>query len=340
MFYSIGCAFNLSDLFYNFNCKRLKITCEECFKINKDPHRGILAKKIFRECLKVVINDIIDNNVTFHLPTGARKSDLHMKRVRGKAFKNLRRYGKWREIDLISSNFTGYEIALYLYGQRDPRIKSVYLNPEFKNRIIENINKGMNYGDSNRDKYIKDYYEAVQEKFPEVCISDIKKILNFGWKSLYLHNSYGGDTFINDKDIWCYIGYLKRNPLDHYFYYIKKLALRIRVLYKKKKIQYDGYYYFALTEKQYQEYLAQKNKRGRKKKHFTFTNIMCYQILDECKVTESGCKYIFKIPQIAVSRFKYFRQKLVTDKAELIISREPLKFEDLLVSNNKYEVIW
>ena len=100
-------------------------------------------------------------------------------------------------------------------------------------------------------KTIKDYYKQLKEQFPDVSENDIKKICSFGWKSLYLHNSYGGDVCINDSNFWCYIGHLKKNSLDYYNYYRKKLALKIRVLYKRKKIQWDGYYYFALTDNQY-----------------------------------------------------------------------------------------
>ena len=59
-------------------------------------------------------------------------------------------------------------------------------------------------------KEIKDYYESLCEKFPDVPEKDIKRILNYGWKSLYLHNLYGGDTLITDDSLWCYIGHLER----------------------------------------------------------------------------------------------------------------------------------
>ena len=65
------------------------------------------------------------------------------------------------------------------------------------------------------------YYQMVYHTVANV---DNKRILNFGWKSVYLHNSYGGDVFITDKDIWCYMGYLKATPLQHFAYYIKKLT--------------------------------------------------------------------------------------------------------------------
>ena len=55
-------------------------------------------------------------------------------------------------------------------------------------------------------KTIQDYYEAVCQEYPDIPESDIKRILNFGFKSLYLHNSYGGDVLVNRKDFWFYTG--------------------------------------------------------------------------------------------------------------------------------------
>ena len=63
-------------------------------------------------------------------------------------------------------------------------------------------------------KEIKDYYESLCEKFPDVSEKDIKKkFWTNGWKSLYLHNLYGGDTLITDDSLWCYIGTLRRDSI-------------------------------------------------------------------------------------------------------------------------------
>lgn len=339
MNYSTGCAFNMDEMFMNFPYKKLILTCEDCQKINGNPHRDVLVKQVFRECFKLVIEDIINNNTTFHLPTGAKKCDMHMKRVRGDSFKNLRRAGKWRDVDILESNFTGYEIGFYMYGKTSPRIKTVYINKPYKEKITSNTNRGMQYGDSNNDKTIKDYYELMFSKYPDIPKSDMKRILNFSWKSLYLHNSYGGDTLITDKDIWCYIGYLKSDSIKHFLYYIKKLTVKLRVLYKRKRIPWDGFYYFALSQSQYDKFIGPKQKRGRPRKNFTFQNILLYQILDECKIQESNKQYIFRIPYIDVIKLKFFVSKITTDKAELIITRDPLKFKDILVWDNDYEFL-
>ena len=335
--YALGCAFNLEDILGNFPYKKLKITCKECANITGDNHRNSIVKKIFRYHVKLVIEDIIANNITYWLPlTGQKKCNIHMKMVRGDAFKNLRQAGKWEDIDILKSNFSGYQLSLFMLGNRTPRVKSIYLNKDYRDRISHNTNEGMQYGDGKYDKTLKDYLEQVYEAFPQVQKRDINTILVFSWKSLYLHNSYGGDTIMIDNGFWLYIGNLKKDPMDHFFYYIRKLTVKLRVLYRRKRKEWDGYYYFALSNTQYQHYLDQKKKRGRPRKYFNFGSVYLYEILDECKINEYYKKYIFRIPYISKLKIKQFVRDLTSDKAELIITREPLKFKDISVEENEY----
>lgn len=340
MNFSLGCAFTVDDVLMNFPYKKLSITCAECQKIVKEPHRQVLAARIFKECYRIVIEDIIHNNVTFWLPVrGARKCNIHMKKVEGKAFKNLRKAGKWKGVDFLKSFFCGYQLSFYMLGNRTPRVKSIYLNKYYNNIITDNTNKGMQYGDGKNDTTLNDYYEQIYQLFPEVPKSDIKRILIFSWKSLYLHNSYGGDVLISMPNFWSYIGNLRKDSLEHFFYYIRKLTVKLRVLYKRKHIEWDGYYYFALTKSQYQKYLEQKNKRGRPKRVFKFNSIYAYQIFDECKINEFYKPYIFRLSTGVPLKLKMFYRELITDKAELIITRDPLKFADILVYENKYDFL-
>lgn len=340
MNYALGCAFSYDELFDNFPYKKLKITCKQCEKINGNPHRDRLVKQIFRYSVKLVLNDVIDNNITFDLPLkGNKKCSIHMQRIRGKQFQALRKAGKWKDVNYLKSMFTGYQLGFFMYGNRTPRVKNIYVNNELKSRITDNTNMGMQYGDGKVHKTIKDYLEQVYLRFPTVPKKDIDLILVFSWKSLYLHNSYGGDTIISDNDLWCYIGKLKKDPLKHFQYYIRKLIIRLRVLYRRRKIEWDGYYYFALTESAYQKYLEQKNKKGRPKKRFNFGSVFMYQLLDECKIAEHSAKYIFKIPYITKINFKFYIPELITDKAELIITRDPLKFKDILTYENEYDIL-
>lgn len=340
MNYSLGCAFNLEEMLINFPYKKLQITCKDCKAIIGDNHRDFLVKKVFKESVKLVIEDIIENNITFWLPlTGDKKCNMHMKRVSGQEFKNLRKGGKWKDIDFVQSMFSGYEIKFFMLGNRTPRVKTVYLNKIYRDRITQRTNEGVQYGDGVNDKTINDYYNIIYSMFPSVPKVDIERILKFCWKSLYLHNSYGGDTLLSGKDFWCYIGNLRKDSLQHFYYYIKKLTIKLRVLYKRKHIKWDGYYYFALSDSQYKAFQEQKNKRGRPRKYFNFGTVYLYQILDECKINEHYKKYIFKVPTITTLKQKQFVRQFISDSAQMIFVRDPLKFKDILTYYNEYEFL-
>lgn len=335
--YILGCGFTINNLFENFPYKKLKITCNECDIISNSRHRDVLVKRIFRECYNLVLNDIIDRNVTFWLPlVGNKKANMHMIKFTGDAFKNLKKAGKWKDVDFLKSNFCGYGIGLFMLGKRTPRVKNVYVCTPLRKKITDNTNNGFPYGDGKIDTTLKDYLEKIYALFPAVSKADIKRILNYAWRSLYLHNSYGGDVLVGTGRYWSYIGNLKKNPLDHYFYYLKKLSVKIRVLYRKRKTEWDGYYYFALTDSQFQHYQDQIKKRGRPRKHFDFGTVFAYQILDECLVNEYYRKYIFRIPYISRLKAKVFYRHLVTDKAEFLMTVETRKFKDLVNINKKY----
>lgn len=177
-------------------------------------------------------------------------------------------------------------------------------------------------------------------KYPDIPKRDIKRILQFGWKSWYLHNSYGGDVLVASPSLWFYSGRLMKDSLKWFQYYKRKMKIKLRVIYKRKKIEWDGYYYFALTTKQYQAYLdAQHTGRGRPKKNFIFNHVFMYKIFDECSVLESSCVAIFRIPSTWDRGFCFYTPKLKTGEAELILTRNPLKFKEILLSEYDYQFI-
>mgnify|MGYP003210420435 CR=1 FL=1 len=112
MNYATGCAFNMDEMFMNFPYDKL---------------------------------DIVDNNVTFILPTHGRFAEMHVKRTYGEDFKRARRSGKWRDVDFLSSGFSGNEIVLNIKSGNFIKSKTVYVDKNIKNKITENTNKGKQY---------------------------------------------------------------------------------------------------------------------------------------------------------------------------------------------------
>ena len=333
-----GHCFTLDDIIYNFDYKkRLNITCKDSEELIGDRHISRLIKAIFRTCLELVLKDIVENNTVFWLPTNKIKSCIKMQAITGDDFKKARQKYKWLDVDITASNFTGYQLGFFMYGNRTPRKKNIYVSRELKDRITQKTNEEFNYGDSVNDKYVDDYILEIKAKYYKISKADIKKILCYFWRYVYLFNSYGGDVIIsNNKNLWCYFGKLHYDSLAYFKYYIRKLATRLTVLYRRKKIKWNGYYYFALTNEQYEKIIK---PAYRNQKWFTFNNITLYQILDVCKLLQYGCRYIYQVPLVTTVKHKIFMKEFKTKDAKLIIVREPPKFKDVLIADNKYDLI-
>mgnify|MGYP007064439931 FL=1 len=145
MNYAVGHSFNVDEMFMNFPYKKLKLTCEDCKRINGNKDRDTLVKKIFRDSVKVILNDIIDNNVTFILPTNKGIADIHVRRTYGEDFKKARKRGKWKNVDFLSSNFSGNELVLSMKHNVFSKEKIIYVDKNLKSKITENTNNGMQY---------------------------------------------------------------------------------------------------------------------------------------------------------------------------------------------------
>lgn len=142
--YAIGHSVACTDLFLNFPVQKLKISHKEVAKVFSDTYRKDFAAKIFKDCVKLVVKDIVDNNVDFQLPNiGRKKAYLRMLKATGEDFKNAYRKGKWHNIDFIASNFTGYQIGFV----RDYEGKMSYTKPVYINKdvIANKVNQGVQY---------------------------------------------------------------------------------------------------------------------------------------------------------------------------------------------------
>ena len=188
-------------------------------------------------------------------------------------------------------------------------------------------------------KKVQDYYQELFDLYPDIPKRDIQRIMQFGLKSFLLHNNYGGDVLLHNPGMWLYCGKLMKDSIKYYEYYKRKMIIKVRINHKRLNIPWDGYYYFGLTQNQYDQYLQQKKKRGRPKKHFKYGNTILYKYFDECNLRNSGAVAIFKVTFHSDFGLSLYKSNFETDKAELVLYRAPLTFKDILSSNYKYQFI-
>lgn len=145
--FAFGHAFNSHDLFHNFPIKKLKMDYDLVKQIYSDGDKRSLAASIFTKGMQLIIEDIIENNTHFLLPTlGSSEAYLYMKKTQGNDFKKAFKKGKWTDVDFLTSNFTGYQLALAVKSSKRPtKEKTIYIDYKHKDRITELTNEGKRY---------------------------------------------------------------------------------------------------------------------------------------------------------------------------------------------------
>ena len=145
--FAMGHTFNAQDIFHNFPIKNLKMDYDTVKKIYSDGDKRSLSASIFSKGMQLIIEDIIENNVHFLLPTlGSTESYLYMKKTSGNDFRRAFKKGKWKDIDFLTSNFTGYQLSLLVKSKKRPeKEKPIYLGYKHKDRITELTNEGKRY---------------------------------------------------------------------------------------------------------------------------------------------------------------------------------------------------
>lgn len=184
---------------------------------------------------------------------------------------------------------------------------------------------------ANKVKYVKDYLPILQDKFPEFSIEDLENIIKHGNVSLYNIIIRNGDVFLSSKIegkmFKLLIGRVTFQSIAHKIRYaIGKMIVRVRYLYKKQKIKWDGYYYFGLTDEKFKSiYLNKRNIV------FKFGDIALYKILDEC-LLNLNYDHFFRIKPYSSLGHKLYIKDYSTDKAEYFLKRSFDGYE--LTSNN------
>ena len=126
------------------------------------------------------------------------------------------------------------------------------------------------------------YYTQVQERFPELSINQIDKIVKYGLRSFAGHNMIGGDVLLKAPYFTGYCGKLFLKSEIYRKYVLIKKSIKARIRYKRVKKYFDGRYYFGMMKKDYEKYyLPYKQKKN---KAMALRNIPLFKSYEECTI--------------------------------------------------------
>ena len=183
-------------------------------------------------------------------------------------------------------------------------------------------------------KYVDDYIDRLQEKYPNVLRSDIKKIVNFGFRLMFRLVRRGLDVQIQNKDLWFYIGELTNDSVRHYHYYKRKLLLKIRYIFEQKH-KWDGYYYTAVPEEYYKKLTKKTPIRT-----IHLTNATMFKCLDAAKVYYNNMKHFIRFKPIVDLGYSYYKENVTLKQVKLVYSRDKaMALKDLMIDSKNYEIV-
>jgi len=146
MYYTDYC-FTSQDIYDTAEKSKLGINMNHVRAYKQDMIRE-LCSQIFTYFFYLVVLDIIENNVTFVLPTkkfGGRGANISVKCFEGSDFQKLYQAGAFKGIDFLESNFKGYRLKFQYDCEGGTREKDIYINEKVKKIFYDNINKGKVY---------------------------------------------------------------------------------------------------------------------------------------------------------------------------------------------------
>lgn len=170
-------------------------------------------------------------------------------------------------------------------------------------------------------RYIEDYYDKIKDRFPDLEYWEIEKILKHGMQSLYSLNAHGADTIIKSSinGFVMYFGKLFNNLDLRGRYYNIKWKIKLRIKYLHTRPIWDGYYYFGLSEEDYQKYIPKK--KGRLKNKITFDEIIAYKIKEEAFLIKPA-KYFFRLKETEDTGLTFNKKNYSTRNIDLIAIRD------------------
>lgn len=319
---SVNHSFYARDLFKTFDIKGKVHLSQKIVKKKYGVDRlQYLCVSVFIYCFYITLLDIIENNANFTLPLyRGKRAQIYCKEYVGNELMKLRNYGKFADQDMLEQNFVGYGLVYTCDTINEPMIKAIHIDDGLKKKLRDRVIKG--------PKPIKltkldDYLPFVYKEFEDLPEKTIRQICEHAYRTMFRLQGMGCDILLSNKRLFPFVAYFGMCFMQNekfYEYRNKKLASKIRIQYnlERKTKPWTGYYYFGLTEEQYNELFAEK--KGRLKKKIVFPKICICKVKEEAALFPT-IKYIFRTPWPEEKGWKIWLENYETRNIELIGER-------------------
>lgn len=203
--------------------------------INKYGHTSSFGDAVsdpFKYCLAFIFYKIINDKMRFKIPY-SKNGYIDFEIVQGDMFMKQRQNGRFKDIDFIESDFTGYALKYYFDTNSYQKSYPIYLGGELKRLFYSKINSGTVFN-TIKDFTVNDILEEIMEKFPDLSKKEVKRIITLGFRRMHSAMRYGCAISINtSKFINCiaYIGNIYTDPKTQIKEYVKRRDKKLRKIY-------------------------------------------------------------------------------------------------------------
>lgn len=135
----------VSDIFSKFDTSHLKMGKGDPNFNNKNG-KAEMCNQIFSDLCQMIIDDIIDNNTHFKLPSFKKnEAYIFMHNINGQDFKDAYTKGvyRYKDIDWLTSNFNGYYLGIDVcHAYRPTREVPITVDAIREQKIVTKTNNG------------------------------------------------------------------------------------------------------------------------------------------------------------------------------------------------------
>lgn len=275
----------------------------------------------FKYCMTLVFNKILDDRMRFKVPYS--KSYIDFEIVMEEELMKQRQNGRFTEIDLIESDFTGYFLNYFFQSKAYQKVLPIYIGGGLKKKFLNGINSGIKYY-TKTDFTIDDVLDEVYEKFYTIPPDEIRRIVIHGLRRMNSAIHYGCYITLasTNFDLYAYIGTIPSNPEKRWKEYCVRRERKLRKIDAWGKKPYEGYYYIGLAQSMYEQWI-ELNKKTRTM--VQFENVMCKKIQEELYGRNTFVHvFRFKVPKF--KGYVFWKDKMKDDSVEYLGYAQDRKF--------------